>query len=213
MLIEKQKFPHKTVSLHDSMPELLFRYRRAVSLKFRDSLGNYGIDHISIDIINPRNEMITFSSTPTMMYNLITSGLWKYDGALSPTYYKKLPFFLWENAYPQDYAKELRRIKETEHALHGGFTLVRHIFSHYLLYSFATKDHSIEWTPYEDHLDELLMIGDYSYKLIKKIYKLISKPYVPPSINIFIPFEAGKPKDLGEVASNQRLNLLIDNEQ
>ena len=173
MVIEKKlKLPYDIVHLHKSMPEILFRHRRNISLKFKDSLGNYGIDHISIDIINPRNEMISFSSTPTMMYNLINSGLWKYDGTLSPSFYKKLSFFLWENTYPLKFSDELRRIKETEHGLSGGFTLVRHVFSHYFLYSFATKKQSEIWTPYNEYLNELLMIGDYTYKLIKKISAL-----------------------------------------
>ena len=189
---------HELVTLHHDLPELLFRYRKTLSHPFRDILRLLDIHHMAIDIITPQNIIVPFSSTPSMLFNLIENELWMYDGSISPTYFQRLPFYLWQQVYLPKHSDKLKQYKEREYHYRDGFTVVRKINRFYLLYSFATKNRGILWQPYVKQMNDLLSIGDYCYKCIRKIANPLCKPYVLPLINTFVAYKEGAPKDIAK---------------
>ena len=161
------------VTLSPDVVNISFRHRKEISRVFNDVLGLHDIDHVSIDIVNAQNELIYFSTTPSMGYNLISSNMWLYDGSISPTFFKSYSFYYWDQTYHQNFFDAIKKIKETEHGFSFGFTLVRKVNGFYILYSFATRGNTLERKLFfQSHVDELLKIGDFCYKSIRSLYAL-----------------------------------------
>ena len=163
----KRVVPFELARLNIDILNMPFRHRKELAGRFRDVLGLLCLDYLSIEIANPVEELIFFSSLPCVNLNLVINHLWPYDGAMSPTFYKKKSFFTWETAYQAVIFPELKSMKETAYGFHYSFTMVRKINHFHLLYSFATKNKEQDMPNYfSEHKDELLKIGDYCYKLI-----------------------------------------------
>jgi len=83
----------KTSKLHPQALDIQFRHRKEISRRFSDVLGLFNIDHLTILIANPIHEILFFSTTPSIEFNLISSDLWPHDRCSSPIYYKKNTFY------------------------------------------------------------------------------------------------------------------------
>lgn len=198
--------------LSPHMPELLFRHRQSLSNLFHDVLGLHGIDHLSLHLISPDLQLTSFSSTPALMYRLISRNLWQHDNSLAPRYYQSRSFFYWDELETTPDQITLDTLRRQEFGLHHGFTLVRHIDPFYFLYAFATRKHKTKRPPSDGYLNDCLQMGDYCYRWIKKWYSPLCKPYVPPTIERFVPYEAGTPKDIRQRILQKPLQLLINND-
>lgn len=175
---------NQNAKLHPQLLDILFHHRREISKKFSDVLELHYINHVATIISNPEREIVIFSTTPTVEYNLISSEMWPHDGTISPTFYKTKTFFWWTDAYHQNHFLQLQNIKEKKHNLTLGFCLVREIGDFHLIYSFATRSKRKDLEDYYlAHMDDLLAIGDYCYKLIRDLYCNYSPSYHPPIIN------------------------------
>jgi hypothetical protein len=175
--MKKERFDQLTISecakLHPKILDILFEHRREIAIKLSDIIGIHYIDHMAIIISNPKNEIVIFSKTPTIEYNLISSNLWLHDGAFSPQFFKKKSFFWWEEAYNSEYFEKIKNIKEQKHKYKLGFCLVRKINAFYIIYSFATRRAMIDSQSYYlSHKEDLLRMGDYCYRSIRNIYAL-----------------------------------------
>lgn len=199
---------HEIVRLHPKAYEISFRHRQEIARKFRDVLGIWGIHHISIDIISPGEELIYFSTTPSMGYNLIHNQLWQHDGSISPTYYKERPYYYWHQTYDKNFYQQIKQVKEADYGFAFGFTLVRLVEGFYILYSFATRNKDQETKDFfERNTAHLLKMGDYCYKLIREIYKCYLKNE-PPIIRA--PF---RPRIIEKSTNYERpyLKLIVNN--
>jgi len=143
------------------------------------------IDHLAINIIDPKNRLVIFSTTPSVEYNLITQGLWKYDKSLSMNFQRDNRFYSWEKAYEKEYFEELKLIKQINHGFSFGFNLSKKIESFQLIYSFATRHQNFELLEYyREYINELFALGDYGYKAIRSIYEqCIAKMNIVQGIN------------------------------
>lgn len=174
---------HQTIKLHDSILDLLFKHKNEISRKLSDIRGIYNIDHVAINIINPSNEVAIFSITPSVEYNLVIQNLWRFDGSLCPLNYTDGSFFFWDQAYINKYAKEIKLSKEIKHGFSLGFSLAKKVGQHHLVYSFATRSqehHLKEY--YKLMINELWLLGDYGYNLIRDIYDQYSNTHTSPYI-------------------------------
>ena len=155
---------------HPLAENLLFQNKRDVLTVFSDIIGIYELDHLSIACINKANEVIFLSHTPSIEYNLMTSGLWKYDLSHDPLFYKNQQSRLWSELYDQDKYLELHHLKHTKNQFSFGFSIPIKRKDFYLIYSFATKARHVNpYLFFFDKQNELIKMGNYCFNKLKHI--------------------------------------------
>lgn len=187
---------HDDVILHEDVFDILFKYKKIICNKFDDIRGTLLIDHLAINIIAPDKKIIVFSTTPSVEYNLLVQGLWKYDLGLSVNYQINNRFYSWDKAYKNEYFNELKLVKQLNHGFSFGFNLSKKVGEFQFIYSFATRHPTSELLEYyRQYINELFSIGDYIYKHMDEIYKKyagksIATSLVNKNINtlMFTPF-------------------------
>ncbi len=157
--------------LHPNILEALFKHQSEISLKLSNVRGLLKLEHIAMIILNPQDEIIVFSSTPAVEYNLIEKELWRFDASFKPRNYEDGTFFWWEQAYPSAHSKMIKEIKELNYGFTLGFCLARKIDKAHIVYSYATRSTDKKLKQYyEQHTKELMAVGDYAYGLLSNIY-------------------------------------------
>ena len=170
--------------MHENILNILFKHKNEIFRKLSDLRGLYFIDHVAITLINPNNEIVVLSLTPSVEFKLIMQGLWKFDMSFNPLSYTNAEMLFWNKAYINGYHNEIKCIKETQHNFSLGFNLIKKIDSFNFIYSFATRKNTKGLQKYyEDLRQELLMLGDYAYKLLRDIYVQYENTYTPPFLD------------------------------
>ncbi|HSW68791.1 MAG TPA: hypothetical protein VLI69_01365 [Gammaproteobacteria bacterium] len=188
--LEKISFPpiKKTAELHPNIINMLFENKKEILRKLSDLRALHFIDHISITVINEFKKIAVFSITPSVEFNLIVHGLWKFDNSFFPETSEDNTFFWWEEGYEISLFGILKEMKEAQHNFTLGLSLVRKYEKTKIVYSFATRSQNANLKDYYfDNINELFKIGDYGYKLIENIYHnyaFIKSPFkINSSIN------------------------------
>ncbi len=171
------------IILHKNISDILFKHREEVHNRLIDLRGTFLIDHIAIKIINPSNEIVIFSMTPSVEYNLIVHGLWKHDNGFSRNLQNLNKLCLWEDAYSKENFDELKSIKEFKHGFTFGFYVPKKQGEFNLIYSFATRSNNDNLNDYyQQNLEKISVLGDYGYRLIHDIYSKYCYVAFAPSI-------------------------------
>ena len=170
----------KKITLHKNILDILFSHKKEILNKLSDIKGLYRLDHIAIIIFNPINEIVIFSITPSVEYNIIVQNLWRQDIAFNP---HQDGTFLWWDQNPSIQYDEIKKYKEINHNFTNGFNLYRTFENFKFVYSFAfrNKDKNAR-IYYESIKEKLFLLGDYSYKLIRHIYLDYCPNYEAPTI-------------------------------
>jgi hypothetical protein len=172
----KIKIPGNII-LHKNIFDVLFNHKKEIYMRLIDLQGPFLIDHIAIKIINPNDEIIIFSITPSVEYNLIVQGLWKFDHGFLPTFQKLNKLQIWDDAYEKEYFNEIKSLKENKHGFTLGFNIYRNHGTFNFIYSFATRSKNNNlYDYYNNHIDEISELGDYGYKSIQSIYSKYCHP-------------------------------------
>lgn len=117
---------NKDVTPHPQLLDVLFAHKSQVKPLFAEMLRRYEIDHIAVTHINLNQEILTFSSTPAIEFNLFNSGLWRLDNTYNPAWFEKRVTATWQSLYHPERYDELYYLKQLK--------------PHYPIgYSFATK--------------------------------------------------------------------------
>ena len=165
----------KATCIHPNIFDILFKHKSEISRKLSDLKGLYFIDHVALSFINPEREMVIFSTTPSVEFNLLAQGLWQFDKSFNPNSYRDQEILFWDKAYSHGYHHEIKRIKETQHHFSLGFNVMRHINQFHFIYSFATRHTESDLHDYYQGLiPALLALGDYGYKQLQPIYQQYS---------------------------------------
>ncbi|MCX7118212.1 MAG: hypothetical protein NTW94_10010 [Legionellales bacterium] len=168
------------IKLHPDVLTILFEHRRYIKSVFLDLAGLHEIAHLGITIVDPAKEILVFSSTPNIEYNLIQQHLWRADPCFSPRLHTNNNFCWWNSCH----ADEIEKIKFKNNQFNFGMTLARKINNFHLLYSYATRSRREDLPEYyESNLHELIVIGDYFYKSIRDIYSSYGIKYPPPELD------------------------------
>lgn len=190
-MIEKLKLIHSNqekedpVSLHPSIVDALFEHRRYVKNIFLQIKGHYEIAYFGINIINPSNKIISFSSMPHIEYNLIRQELWRHDSCFSSKKLSKNTLLWWDDISADNlFAEQIKEIKLTSNHFKLGMTLSREINGFNFLYSYATNTHkknSKEY--YGEQIFGLIDIGDYFCNSVLNVYSEYCGSYSLPQLN------------------------------
>lgn len=137
---------------------------------YSDVLQLHHCSHISINVFNPDNELLILSTNPNIGRHLSESGTLIYDGTVSPTHYKNMDFFWWDQTYEKEFVHHIKSNKEWRYGIAGGIVLVNRINNYYVNYSFGFKslDYDIK-ADIENNKANFLNMGDYCFNHVKHI--------------------------------------------
>ena len=155
------------VSPHPDFFEVLFAYKNTVSNIFKDVLGLYNINHIAITYIDKLNKLITFSSTPSLEFNLFKSNLWHFDKTYQNAWYTSCNPSSWQSLYLWPHYKELYQLKQIRHEYPIGLSLPANISGSNIIYSIAShKDCQRSQDIFATEHHNFYKIGQYCNKLL-----------------------------------------------
>jgi hypothetical protein len=163
------------VVVHSKFFQNLFVYKRHIDAIFNDILGLYEISHIAITRIDANKQLLTFSSTPALEFNLFTSKLWCFDKTYDPNWFSQCSQSRWESLYQPSHYHELYYIKQIKHHFIDTWSWVTQQDDNYYLYSIAsnTNDKTIDES-FSNHYQNLYKIGQYCVNLLNPLF-LIEK--------------------------------------
>ncbi len=127
------------IRLHPQFLEILFAHKSKVFSVFRDVLGLYEINHIALNHINHRGQLVTLSSTPAIEYNLFNNSLWQYDRSYDPAWFLQCSQASWQSLYNNLRYDELYYIKQIKSGYPVGYSLAAQINDSPLIFSVASK--------------------------------------------------------------------------
>ncbi len=160
------------IAPHPQLLEALFYHKSRVSSIFRDVLGLYEIDHISITKISSTNKIMTLSSTPAMEFNLFNSNLWYFDKSYHPDWFTQCSQAEWRTLYTQKRYDELYYLKQVKHHYPIGYTMAAKLEEVFFIYSFASHrscGHTREL--FTNKYDNFYKIGQYCGKMLSQIFE------------------------------------------
>lgn len=160
-------------TIHPQAVDFLFEYKRKVSRQFRNVLGLCEVDHAAITFINSKFELLFLSFTPSIEFNLINSGLWRYDDNYCPDFFMQEKGKFWHELYHQDKFSRLANIKQITTGYSTGISIPAKFNDGYIIYSFALKssDPKDQITLYEKQ-NELIKMGRYCLNKIEAVLPL-----------------------------------------
>lgn len=159
--------------LHRNARLLSFENTHYINKVYSEVLGMEDVSHFSTNIVsNKTNEMTVISSNPSIIYNLCNDELYKFNGSISPSFYKFRDIYTWEETYDPRFASRLKNTMERKNGIEQGVVLIKRMLSHTILYSFATKKCNaelLERIRYER--EKFYAMGDHCFEQIKSVYQ------------------------------------------
>lgn len=156
ILIKENPLPH-----HDYL-ERLFSHKSHVDRVFKDVLGLYDIHHIAVTHITEKQELLTFSSTPALEFNLFNSPLWQFDKTYHPNWYHQCTHADWQSLYMPEQFDALYYLKQIKPQYSNGLSLATNSDDRFAIYSFASQKHTENARfIFNDQIEHLYTIGAY----------------------------------------------------
>ncbi|MCL9685170.1 hypothetical protein [Legionella maioricensis] len=165
------EYNHNDLMPHPQFLELLFAFKSKVSTVFRDILGIHEIHHMALTRINTNNQILTFSSTPSMEFNLFNSSLWRYDLSYNPLWFNLCSQAPWQTLYNPTRYDELYYLKQIKHGFPIGLALAAKIDEHCVIYSLASHKscpHTREL--FSTQQEEFYQIGQYCSNMLNPLF-------------------------------------------
>jgi hypothetical protein len=162
---------------HTYLVEALFAHKSRVSKVFRDVLGIHEINHIAITRIDRQGNILVFSSTPAMEFNLFTSKLWKFDKTFHHEWYRQCAQASWQSLYSPQRYDELYYLRQIRHQLPLGKSLAAVSGEFHYIYSVASQRSCLLTQElFSTHQDSIYKIGQYCTNLLNPLFILIDQP-------------------------------------
>jgi hypothetical protein len=142
---------------------------------YDEVIGLYSIDHISINVVNPNDEMSIISYNPSIAHTIIKDGSYIYNGSISPDFYENKEIYTWDEAYDPRVKDKIKFHMQIKHSIDLGCVLVKKTNDHYVLFSFAKKSSGEElFESIEDNKNLYYSVGNHCLSLLKDIFGLYS---------------------------------------
>ena len=147
------------ITLHPQASDFLFKYFRVVSRVFSDILGLLEIDYMSIALLTGKQELLFFSSRPSIEWKMIEQDRWRMDGRLQREFLMQEQMKIWEEK-PKEFL--------------FGYSISSIFSGDRVVYSFASKSYDAkDCERIIDNSALLLRMGKFS---LKKILATIELP-------------------------------------
>lgn len=152
----------RDITLHPELLNTLFAHKSKTRSVFRDVLGLHEINHIAITYVNPKNELITLSSTPSLEFNLFNGPLWQFDHSYAPIWFKQCRHATWQSLYAPERYDELYYLKQIKPRYPLGISIATMRNNHPVIYSLASATDSESTREIFTHQTaELIQLGHY----------------------------------------------------
>lgn len=165
---------------HPQLLEALFAFRSKVSNVFRDVLGIYEISHIAIARIDEQHQIISFSSTPALEFNLFSSSLWRYDKSYQADWFRACGQANWQSLYTPERYDELYYLKQIKHRYPIAYSLAAKFGNHFFVYSLASNracNHTRD--VFASQHEDFYKIGQYCSNMLSELFRVYD--YLPKS--------------------------------
>lgn len=162
---------HIKVVPHPLFLNALFAFKSKVSNVFKDILGLHEISHIAITRINTHHEILTFSSTPAIEFNLFNTNLWRFDQTYQPNWFLLCTQSNWQSLYSPERYDELYYLKQIKHNYPIGYSLAAKLDQVFFIYSLATNqsfNHTHEL--FATHHHDFYKIGQYCANMLAPLF-------------------------------------------
>ncbi|KTC85129.1 hypothetical protein [Legionella brunensis] len=160
------------ISPHPRFLELLFTFKSESFRVFGDVLGLHEIDHVAVTRINSDGELLAFSSTPALEFNLFKNNLWLFDKSYHPEWFYHCTQSEWQALYIPERYDELYYIKQIKHQYPLGFALSKKIDDTYFIYSLASsRDCDATRESFISHFDDFYRIGEYCSSRLTHLFQ------------------------------------------
>lgn len=162
---------HNEIKPHPQLLKLLFAFKNKVGTVFKDVLGLHEINHVAITRIGIEQEIITFSSTPALEFNLFNSELWHYDQTYSPAWFHLGEQTSWQSLYSATRYDELYYLKQIKHHYPIGSSLATRQDNIFYIYSLASKQSSSQTKEiFTNQYDDFCKIGLYCTNQLQDLF-------------------------------------------
>ncbi len=160
------------IKFHKNIFEISLFNLQDIKKAYMDVLGLNYINHLSINVINPENEIMFISAKPNTGINVCATDLWKFDKSISPLMYKNNTFYFWDACYQKQAFWKLKLAKEIENRIACGFVVVDKIGDYFLMYSYGLDYDSVELrNQVEDMQDYFINMGRHCFSRVQSIYE------------------------------------------
>lgn len=160
----------REVTPHPHFLEALFTFRSKIASVFRDILGLHEIHHIAITQISG-NEILTFSSTPAIEFNLFSSSLWHFDKTYHPQWFQTISQASWQSLYVAERYDELYYLKQIKHHYPTGYSLAAKTDDLFFIYSLASTQSCLSIKElFENSYDDFYKIGQYCTNRLSTLF-------------------------------------------
>ena len=168
------------VNLHPQAKDLLFEHYRTLLRIFREVLGHLEIDYMAIALLSRHNELLFFSSHPSIEYNLIEQNIWQLDASFHPDFFLAGKARLWEDLYHKNGQGSLHHIKQESPKFPIGIAVPSRFEQYQVVYSFASK--SNDETVKNNLVNKIDTLGNIGKFCLQKILQTISLPTQPKPV-------------------------------
>ena len=179
-----------TMTLHPSAESMLFLHYRTIRSIFNRVLGLIEVDYLSITLLTPQNELIFFSSYPSIEQNIIEQNLWQTDPSYQAHFFYQNRAQSWDELYPKETFNQLRQYKQDIPAFSTGLSIPTQYNQYRVTYCFALKSkHTLIQQAFQKNIKNLTSLGQFCLQNIVNtiplagVLKDYSKPYLTLVIN------------------------------
>lgn len=162
---------HNEIRPHSQLLKLLFAFKNKVGAVFKDILGIHEINHIAITRVGIEQEIVIFSSTPALEFNLFNSELWHYDQTYHPAWFRSGVQTSWQSLYSPARYDELYYLKQIKHHYPIGSSLAIRQDNVSYIYSLASKQSCPQTQEiFTNQSDDFRKIGLYCTNQLQDLF-------------------------------------------
>jgi len=162
---------HQTITPHAYFLDALFAYKSKVNHIFKNILGLYHIHHIAISHINEQHELLTFSSTPSLEFNLFNSDLWQFDNTYHSSWYESCSLSPWQLLYTPERYDDLFFSKQIKFDYPLGLSLALKMETGHIVCSLASHQDTPETCAlFASHYQSFYKISQYCSQLLLPLF-------------------------------------------
>jgi hypothetical protein len=162
------------VTPHPRLIETLFAYKSRASTIFNAVLGIHDINHFSIARVDEEQNILVFSSTPAIEFNLFSTSLWCFDKTFSPDWFRQCTHAATQTLYRPERYEALYFAKQIKPELPTAYSIAVKDGCHYIYTVASTRTFSNPEKWFTNHENDFYKMGKYCTNLLTPLFHQIS---------------------------------------